>query len=179
MTKPHWSHNPLLVSILSILVGGFGLYRVQLRTDRDKALMEKRLSLISEVVDYRENAASVLRFINIYTCQIEKAHLKSAQDRARREEEFGNQMNQIYRQESLLETKLSIYFPNEETMRRFEKLKMSFHDAVNTGTIHLQKAVPSGKCLENERAGELQNEFNKLGRHSQYLLEKMALSIKL
>ncbi len=178
MAKPNFSHHPLLVSVVSILVGGFGLYWVQLKADRNKALMEKRLSLINEVVDYRENAAAVLRFINLFTCQIEKAHL-SRQDRVRREEEFSNRMSQIYRQENLLGTKLQIYFPNEETLRRFEKLQLAFHDGVNTGTIHLQKATPSGKCLENERAGEMQNKFNQLGKDSKFLLEKMAASTRL
>lgn len=171
--KQHWSHHPLLVSGLSILIGSFGLYAIQVRTDRSKALMSKRLDLITKVVEYRESAAGLFRYLDQFTCQIEKGHL-SKQGQVRKEEDFNDRMNSFYNDEELLQTNLEIYFQDNDVMSRFSELKDSIHGGINTFTSDLEVAAPTGVCHADQRQAQLVNKLNEDGRLSQALLIRLA-----
>jgi len=133
-----WHRHPMLISSLTICLGGFGLFLLQSGVEQKRALIAKRMEVAEQVVEYRSLTNSFLRSVNVFFCQIRRGKI-SVQDLAAKEVESQKLMNAAFQHEELLQARLYLYFPlpsgqmnqSSTPLLQFEKWTELFHQYVN------------------------------------------------
>jgi hypothetical protein len=129
-------HHPLLISIVSIVLGSFGLHIVQIYHSKQEEMLSRRLNVLEDMQLYASRNAAVLRSLKNL---IERQHqLGDCLEVRKAGDEFQSLYDQVRIFESSLTLRVWLYFPRHDTHIKYQDLRGVFDAAVDSGFTSLQ-----------------------------------------
>lgn len=135
--------HPLLIAVISLAIGGFGLSCVQNRSAEKKALLDKRYAVAGDLAAYASQAASTLRILESFKKAVDAKDLSRSENN-QMQSDVQRHINITGEMQNRLEVNLALYFSNGRPLAAFQILRDAYRESLNQGMIAAEAGKPWG-----------------------------------